>query len=627
MAQQTLNSNRPPIVWSVVDDAFQRINSNFTELYLSLGGTGADLTNLASTLAPDSANIRDLGSVAKPWRNLFLGTNSVFFGSAAINVNSVGSINLPVNATVNGELIIDPANTGFKSISINAQPAITANIARGNLEIGASGISIFANDQADSLFFQNTGVTSLTATPGLFIDTTSGDITISNTGILSATAGPGILITTVGGAIEIGNTGITNIIPGIGILLSRSGGEVIVTNTSPNISQNTFRTISVTGQVALNPSTAASILTVVPGQGISILSNSTANSITINNTGITNIIAGQGFQVITTAGSALLTLDATLINNLQGDVTGSVFSDSSSLLVDGITSRLVGDVDNNSVSTTTVFGNNAELLITSRDLSTSIKLSDALALEVNAVSGINISADIISGNVVIGNGINSVIIANGSRFDTSIDDIHIIGGVQGQVLSTDGQGNHVWTTSSGSGGSFVFKIAGDDSTQHIINNGETVKIVGTNGISTASDLEGTVVISGEAISSMKSRQPALGSTPSIATDSVENITISGFKSYLLLSLQTSVPARVRIYTSIAARSADSSRTEATPIPINSGIIADIVTLTSATVIIAPGLVGFSSETVPATDIILAITNKSGTTQVVTTTLSILQLEV
>jgi hypothetical protein len=140
MAQQTLNSNSPPIVWSVVDDAFQRINSNFSELYLSLGGTGADLTNLASSLVSDSANTRDLGSSNKPWRNLFLGANSLFLGNAVINTNTAGSINLPLNATVNGELIIDPANTGFKSITINGQAAITANFARGNLEISASGI-------------------------------------------------------------------------------------------------------------------------------------------------------------------------------------------------------------------------------------------------------------------------------------------------------------------------------------------------------------------------------------------------------------------------------------------------------------------------------------------------------
>jgi hypothetical protein len=41
MAQQNIIPNSPPIVWSTIDEAFQKINDNFTELYNtveSLGG-------------------------------------------------------------------------------------------------------------------------------------------------------------------------------------------------------------------------------------------------------------------------------------------------------------------------------------------------------------------------------------------------------------------------------------------------------------------------------------------------------------------------------------------------------------------------------------------------------------
>jgi hypothetical protein len=475
-------------------------------------------------------------------------------------------------------------------------------------------------------FFQNIGVTSLTAALGLLVDRSSGDIVISNTGILSATAGQGISIVNTSGSIIIENTGITSIVPGTGILLSRTGGEVIVTNTLPNVSQNVFRTISVTGQADLTPNTSSSVLTLTAGSGISVVSNASINSLSINNTGILQIDSELGINVVTTNGLTIISLNPTLTNNLQGDVIGSVFADSSSLLVDGVNGLIVGDVNNNTTSTSIIVGNTSTLLITSSDSDTSIQLANDAALTLNSVSGISISTNVSSSDVLIGNGTNSLTITPGSRFNTNIDDIRILGGVQGQVLATDGQGNHVWTSSSGSGSSFVFKIAGDDSTQIIINNGETVKIFGTNGISTATDTEGAVTISGESISSMQSRQTTLGTTPSITQGSVENLVIPGFKSYLLQSLQTSSAARVRIYTSVAARSADSARIQSDPIPINAGVIADIETLNNTTVLITPVIIGFNSESTPVEDIVLAITNNSGSTQQITITLSVLQLE-
>ena len=43
---------------------------------------------------------------------------------------------------------------------------------------------------------------------------------------------------------------------------------------------------------------------------------------------------------------------------------------------------------------------------------------------------------------------------------------------------------------------FTFSVAGDDSTQRAISTGNTIKFVGSNGISTATDAAGNVTISG-----------------------------------------------------------------------------------------------------------------------------------
>jgi hypothetical protein len=44
--------------------------------------------------------------------------------------------------------------------------------------------------------------------------------------------------------------------------------------------------------------------------------------------------------------------------------------------------------------------------------------------------------------------------------------------------------------------SYIWRVAGDDSTQRTINNGETVRFVGAGGVTTATDSEGTVTITG-----------------------------------------------------------------------------------------------------------------------------------
>ncbi len=104
MAKQIINSGSPPIVWSTVEEAFQAINNNFTELYLTVaGGPGAvvDLTDLGTSLIPRSTEIYDLGSVSKRWNDLYLSGNSIYLGNAVITATG-SAVNLPAGTTING---------------------------------------------------------------------------------------------------------------------------------------------------------------------------------------------------------------------------------------------------------------------------------------------------------------------------------------------------------------------------------------------------------------------------------------------------------------------------------------------------------------------------------------------
>jgi hypothetical protein len=137
-------------------------------------------------------------------------------------------------------------------------------------------------------------------------------------------------------------------------------------------------------------------------------------------------------------------------------------------------------------------------------------------------------------------------------------------------------------------------------------------------------LPGTV--SGGGGGTLASRAAVAGTTASLANAATGNLTITGYKGYMLYKIQTSAAAWVRIYTDIASRTADSSRVEgADPTP-GAGVVAEVITTGAQTILISPGALGFSNESSPDTNIQLAVTNKSGATTTITITLTAVQLE-
>ena len=114
---------------------------------------------------------------------------------------------------------------------------------------------------------------------------------------------------------------------------------------------------------------------------------------------------------------------------------------------------------------------------------------------------------------------------------------------------------------------------------------------------------------------------------SLAAAATGNYQVAGAKSYLLSKLVTSFPAWVRLYSDATSRSADASRTEGNdPLP-GSGVIAEIITTSSAlTQLITPGVLGFNNDTTSTSTIYLAVTNKDSVSRIITIDLTILQLE-
>lgn len=102
-----------------------------------------------------------------------------------------------------------------------------------------------------------------------------------------------------------------------------------------------------------------------------------------------------------------------------------------------------------------------------------------------------------------------------------------------------------------------------------------------------------------------------------ASDSATNITLA--TSYRLLSIQTSQPARVRLYLTAAARTADISRAVGTDPIWSTGVVLEFVTADTASHPLDPLVSGASMETTPSTSIPMTVTN-NGSTAAVTVTL-------
>lgn len=114
------------------------------------------------------------------------------------------------------------------------------------------------------------------------------------------------------------------------------------------------------------------------------------------------------------------------------------------------------------------------------------------------------------------------------------------------------------------------------------------------------------------------RRYATYTTPALAPGASHTTNISLAKSYRLLTATTSVAARVRLYSTVAARDADLSRQAGWDPAWNAGVILDLVT-TAALLggSLSPQVVGSSLEATSSANIPITITNNSSSTVAVT----------
>jgi hypothetical protein len=356
MSQQNIQPGSAPLIWSTVDEAFNRINSNFTELYLTIsaGSSGAvDLTNLTSSLVPATSGTYDLGSSTRRWKDLYLNGTSIDLGGAPITSTDGITVNLPAGSTVGSILIRNPSESNFSFVAVTGQSNIQASGFSDTLTVasGNVGISLATTPGTNTLSISNAGVTSLAGTVGqIGVSGSTGGVTLTNLGVTSLTGTVGqIGVSGSTGGVTLTNLGVTRVVSGnAGITINATGpsGTGVITITS-NAIQPTFKTVA----------------TAAVGQS-SFNALSTADTLTINGAGTVTVTTNPGTKTLTLTGSSSFDLrgsvfaddstmlvDATdgvlrgtLVGTVVGELKGSVFGDDSTKIVDAVENKVYGGI-------------------------------------------------------------------------------------------------------------------------------------------------------------------------------------------------------------------------------------------------------------------------------------------
>ena len=207
--------------------------------------------------------------------------------------------------------------------------------------------------------------------------------------------------------------------------------------------------------------------------------------------------------------------------------------------------------------------------------------------------------------------------------DSSTDTLTLVAGAN--VTITTDSGTDSITINAGQSNSFVSIAVAGQSPVLADSTSDTLTLVGS-GITITTDSVTDTITFSNAGSGLETRTTAVGTTGSLASLASADLNITGFKGYVLLKIQTSVAAWVRLYTDGTSRTADASRLEAVDPDPGAGVIAEVITTGGQTILMSPAVMGFNNETVPTTTIPCRVTNKSGSSAAVTVTLTLIKIE-
>jgi len=186
--------------------------------------------------------------------------------------------------------------------------------------------------------------------------------------------------------------------------------------------------------------------------------------------------------------------------------------------------------------------------------------------------------------------------------------------LNGYALSTS-------TNGGGGGASITIKDEGTTKTTGVT----SINFTGAGVIATNVGNDVTVTISGGGGGGgLPVRTLPSVTSASLAAGASGNYTITGNKSYVLLSIETSAAAWVTVYNSTSARTSDAGRTILNDPSPGSGVIAEVISTGASTQYFSPATIGYTVDS--STSIPVKIYNNGATSAAITVTLTMIQLE-
>ena len=592
MAYTPLQLGSPTSSKEAISRSLVKVDTMLNELY-NTNPTTIDWTNFSNTILPSDDSTYDLGSANKKWRSLYVSSNTIYIGTSALSITAQGNIQ------VNG-------NTFSPVVSYNDlsnKPTFATVATSGSYADLSNKPALFSGSYTD--------LTNKPTIPTSFSSLVNGAYTVSldsagqltfpdNVSIISTldplTSGGinGILIS----GKDRAYIGITNDAFVYGWDFRAFGLADYSTTAKPAIKfpgngwlQEDFTDI-MNENVPLQLGSQGSITLTATLGGMSPTEHNwvfgrdgglTFPDDTVQSTAWTGSVAYSSvtgtptLATVATSGSYADLTNKPTIPSITGLATESYVTNAIGNLVSTAPTALntlselataLGNDSNFSGTITASLGNRLRVDINTQNL-TSLQKSNAttnLGLATVATTGIYFD------------------LVNKPTIPTNLDsltDVVITSATTGQVLKYNGT---TWVNDvdlSGGGGG----------------------------------------------SSLPSRTVTTAVTSTIANGASENITVTGFKGYIIYKLQTSAAAWVRAYTSIAERTADESRTITTDPTPGSGVVAEIITTGAQTVNMAPATIGFSNENTPDVNIPIRVTNRSGSSAAITVTMTLIQIEV
>jgi len=633
--------------------AFQKINENFDELYTGNFNAETDIKGSIfgddSTLLVDGANNFIPSSViqgneADNWTEAYSWGDHATAGYITTETDPVvGAVNGIVKADGAGNISAAVAGTDYLQYAEKVQ--FTAkNVSGSTLEMGTvvyiSGLSgntpevdrakadssstmpAFGIVQADTLNNNEAIIITFGSCPGhdasIFAET-GITFAIGDTLYVSAAeAGKMTNVPPAGESNKIQNIGkVERAMPTTNMTLKVGGAGR--TNATPALDEgNIF--IGDANNRAVTASLATSIST---------------NLKTINGESLVGVgditISGGGTETDPIVGAVNGIVKADGAGNISAAVAGTdyltsvAFSDLTSTPTTiagyGITDAFDGDYNNLTNQPTVPTAIND---LTDVDTATAAPYRNAQPLVWDTVDG-----NWYPGNSISIDGIARIETGGNLYFDANSSMVFqgtTVNGIVTEITASDpSQGNAiVFPNASG-----TLALTSDIPTAYTDSDVDThlnTSSAGSNEVLSWDGADYAWVAQGGGGSGLQSRSTATGTTTSLVDAAEADLDITGFKSYVLLTITTDRAARVRLYVSDATRLADASRAEGVDPTADAGLIAEVITTGAETVIISPGAYGFNLESSPTTTIPCRVTNKSGGTATVQVTLNVLQLE-